>query len=637
VTFVTFLPILGNDFVNWDDLDNLTDNPFYRGLGWSQLRWMWTTTLMGQYIPLTWMTFGLDYLVWGMNPLGYHLTSLLLHAANAALVYSIVQRLIVVGSDEALAQDRSVRLAAACAALVFGVHPLRVESVAWATERRDVLSAFFFLASLRTYLSYVGSRSLRGYWLSLAFFAAAVLSKAMAVTLPAVLVILDLHPLSRLSSQPRTWLEPSGRRVLAEKVPFIAVGVVGSVIAVIANRGNLSALAEASLFERAVISVNGLAFYLWKTIVPLNLAALYELRIPIELSIWSSVSSAVVVGAVTSFAILGGRRWPSVGAAWLCSVILFAPVLGIVHNGPQFAADRYTYLPTLPWLALAGATLARWCAPHAVAEPGPRRPKRDSPMLSRAGGWSGRLAAKLALPTAAVGVLAALTVIQTLTWKNSERLWTHALSVAPSSLGHYNLGLVLEGQGRWDQAIDHYRAALSIKPNFPEAHYNWGVILSRQGRINEAIEHYREALRIKPDHAEAHYNWALAVSAQARDDEAIDHYKMALKLKPEFAAAHNNWGNALVRQGRWAGAVEHYEAALRIKPDYAEAHNNLASLFARQERWKDAIAHYQRALQIRPDLRSARENLDRILSRPELRGPGPRDRGLDAPQGGAGS
>jgi len=617
LTFVAFWPALSNDFVNWDDADNLMENPFYRGLGWSELRWMWTTTLMGVYIPLTWMTFGLDYLIWGMNPVGYHLTSLLLHAANAGLFYLIARRVIALSLDPP-AHDLGVRLGAAFAALLFGVHPLRVESVAWATERRDVLCAFFLLASVLAYLRHARSaeagRWRRWYWISLGLFVAAVLSKAIAVTLPVVLAILDVYPLRRLGARPRSWLESTGLQVLSEKIPFVVVSAAGSVAAVLANRGNLSSLGELGMLERTAVCVYSLGFYLWKTIAPVRLAPLYELRTPIDLTAWPVVLGAGVVVAITSFAVLERHRWPGVGTAWLCSLIMFAPVLGIAQNGPQVAADRYTYLPTLPWVILAGGALAR------VAQ-GTR--------LSR------QVVAKLALPAIAVVALAVVACVHTLTWRSSERLWTHALSVAPSSIAHYNLGVVLEGQGLWEQAIAHYRQALAIKPDVAEAHYNWGVIRSRQGRADEALEHYREAVRIKPDHAEAHYNWALLAAAQGKDDEAIDHYAAALRSRPGFAAAHNNWGNALVRRGQWAGAIEHYEAALRLRPDYAEAHNNLASVLARQERWDDAIDHYQRALEIRPDFAAARDNLERILS--GTHGAGPRNRDLAAPRGRPGS
>jgi tetratricopeptide (TPR) repeat protein len=598
LTLLAFAPVVQNGFVDWDDTDNLTANPFFRGLGWPELRWMWTTALMGHYIPLTWMSFGLDYLVWGLNPLGYHLTNLLLHVANACLVYAIATRLI--GSSaagDARADGVGVRLGATFAALLFSVHPLRVESVAWATERRDVLCGLFVLAAVLAYLRRTeraeAAHDRRWYWASLGLFAAAALSKSMAVTLPAVLLVLDVYPLQRLGGDPRTWLRPPASRVWVEKLPFLAVSAVVTVVAFVAVGGNLTAPIELGVVERVALSAYQVAFYLWKSIVPLGLAALYEL--PVPLMVWSRpfVVGALLLVAISTLAIVKRRRWPGVLAAWVGSAILLFPVSGIFHNGPQIAADRYTYLPALPWAVLAGVGL---------------RLVWDT--LSRL-----RPARALALGGAAavVAALGALTWAQAQTWRDSGRLWTHALAVAPSSLAHYNLGVHLDGQGRWDEAIAHYRRALELKPDFAEAHYNWGVNLARQGRWADAIARYEHALRLKPDHAEAHVNWGVALAREGHWDAAIAHYARALELKPAFAAAHNNWGSALARQGRWREAAAHYREAVRIKPDLAEAHNNLGSVLAQQELWDEAIAHYRQALAIRPDFHEARENLARLL------------------------
>src|SRR5881396_2679307 len=258
VTFAAFLPTLQNQFVAWDDGKNLLNNYHYRGLGWTHLRWMWTTHL-GHYIPLTWMTFGLDYLLWGMNPVGYHLTNLLLHAANAAVFYLVARRILGLALPGP-AQRGNVGLAAsaAFAALLFAIHPLRVESVAWATERRDVLSGLFYLLALLVYLraGEQGERGRSGYWASVGLFVCALLSKSMAVSLPVVLLILDVYPLRRLGGARGWWGEPA-RRIYLEKIPFVLLALAasgGAFIPQIEGR-NMPSLDELSVLGRLAVSV----------------------------------------------------------------------------------------------------------------------------------------------------------------------------------------------------------------------------------------------------------------------------------------------------------------------------------------------------------------------------------------------
>src|SRR5213596_1562525 len=221
VTFIAFLPTLRNQFVDWDDFKNFLDNPYYRGLAWTQLRWMWTTHL-GHYIPLTWMTFGLDYLLWGMNPLGYHLTNLLLHAANAVVFFFVVRRILTLALPSPSEHGYALAVSSGVAALVFAIHPLRVESVAWVTERRDVLSGLFYLVAILLYLRACerGARGRGWYWLSVAVFGCALLSKSMVVNLPVVLLILDVYPLRRLGGA-LGWWSARARRVYVEKIPFV--------------------------------------------------------------------------------------------------------------------------------------------------------------------------------------------------------------------------------------------------------------------------------------------------------------------------------------------------------------------------------------------------------------------------------
>src|SRR5712692_7072915 len=324
VTFTAFLPTLQNEFVGWDDATNFLDNPHYRGLAWTHIRWMWTTHL-GHYIPLTWMTLGLDYLLWGMNPFGYHLTSLLLHAANAVVFFVVVRRILTLALPNPSARGPALAVSAGFAALVFAIHPLRVESVAWVTERRDVLSGLFYLLAILVYLRACerGERGRGWYWLSVAVFICALLSKSMVVNLPVVLLILDVYPLRRLGGFVGWWSEPA-RRVYVEKIPLVLLAAAASAIALLAQVSIHAAvpLAQLSVPGRLAVGAYGLSFYLWKMVVPVNLSPLYEL--PGKLDPWAIpfVQSYGVVLAATALALACRRRFPALPAAWLAYVVI---------------------------------------------------------------------------------------------------------------------------------------------------------------------------------------------------------------------------------------------------------------------------------------------------------------------------
>ncbi len=591
VTFAAFLPALHNQFVNWDDDKNFLENPHYRGLGWTQLSWMWTTHL-GHYIPLTWMTFGLDYLLWGMNPLGYHLTNLLLHAANAVVFFFITRRLLTRALPSPSERGHTLAVSAAFAALVFAIHPLRVESVAWATERRDVLSGLFYLSAVLAYLR-ACDREERGrgwYWGAVALFAGALLSKSMAVNLPVVLMILDVYPLRRLGES-IGWRSKPARRIYVEKIPFVLLAAVASAIAVMAQFSIHAALplAQLSVPGRLAVSAYGLSFYLGKMIVPVNLSPLYEL--PRTVSPWAMpfILSFGLAIAITAIVLSLRRRMLGLPAAWLAYLVVLLPVLGIFQSGPQIAADRYTYLAGLGWAILAGAGL-----------------------LSS---WS-------RLPFLLIGLvvfipvgLGTLTWNQVQVWHDSKTLWAHALAIDPnSSVAQNDFGEALAQQGKPAEAIEHYRQALNIKPDYADAHYNLGGALAQQGKLADAIHHYQRALQITPGDADAHTNWGGALAQQGKLAEAAEHYQQALRIKPDHAAAHNNWGAALTRQGNLAEAIEHYRQAVNIKPDYADAHYNLGGALAQQGKLADAIHHYQRALQITPDDADAHTHWGLVLA-----------------------
>src|SRR5437899_3467048 len=359
VPVAAFLPALQNQFVSSDEGESFLGHPHYRGLGWSQLHWMWTTH-QGHYIPLTWMTLGLDYLLWGMNPFGYHLTSLLLHAANAVAFFFVVRRILKRALPSPSERGHALAVSAGFAALLFAIHPLRVESVAWVTERRDVLSGLFYLSAILVYLRACerGARGRGWYWLSVAVFVCALLSKSMVVNLPVVLLILDVYPLRRLGGFVGLRSEPA-RRVYVETIQFVLLAAAPSAIAVMAqlSKSAMIPVAHLSALGRLAVSAYGLSFYLWKMVVPLNLSPLYEL--PRAVNPWARpfVLSYGLALAITAIVLALRRRVPGLPAASLAYVAALLPVLGIFQNGPQIAADRYTYLAGLGWAILGGGGL----------------------------------------------------------------------------------------------------------------------------------------------------------------------------------------------------------------------------------------------------------------------------------------
>ncbi len=639
-TFVAFAPSLQNQFVDWDDLENFTTNPSYRGFGWTQLKWMWTTILLGHYVPVTWMTLGLDYLVWGMNPAGYHLSNVLLHSANAAVLYLVTLRLLGAAFAAGMTGDLLAwRLSAAFAALLFAVHPQRVESVAWVTERRDVLSGLFYLLAILAYLRDsevaidVSIRRRLWYWVSLGCFVLALLSKAITVTLPIVLIVLDVYPLRRLGGAAGGWWSPRARQRWAEKVPFVLASTLVISIALVAARdaANLVAMADVGVLERLAISLYGLAFYLWKMVVPLGLSPFYALRTPILPLSAPYLVSGLLVAVITGLAILLRRRCPALGGAWIVYVVTLLPVSGVFQNGPQVSADRYSYLPSLAWAVLvpAGATVC-WRAWDA------RRRGRALAFVMTG------------LAALVVTVLTVLTWKQVGVWRDSERLWSHALAIAPSSMAHSHLGYLRRQQGRWAEANEHYRQASSMRPDAADLQVNWGIALAQQGRLSDAIDRYREALRLVPHSAAPHYNWGNALFAAGELEEAIAHYREAVRIDPSASEAYGNWGRALAQLGRqeeaitkyraalrirthsiphynWGNAlfaageleeaIAHYREAVRIDPNAAEAYNNWGRALAQQGKWEEAITRYREALRVRPDYPLASANLDQALLR----------------------
>ena len=639
-TVLAFLPSLENGFVNFDDIENFLNNRSYRGLGLTQLRWMFTTVNLGGLIPLTWMTLGFDYLIWGMDPAGYHLTSLLLHALVALVFYFVLLRLLQQAQSAHGGDATALRLGALFGALIFSVHPLRVESVAWVTERRDVLSGLFCLLTVLAYLrawdTRVGERlGCRWYLASVGLFLCALLSKAMAITLPAVLLLLDIYPLRRLRLSVPGQLRAIARNVLVEKLPFVVLSLacVGLTLAAAKANDAMSSLSDVGLLDRLSLSVHSIAFYLWKTVAPVNLAIMYELPERLDRTAWPFLAAWVLVLAITAACLVFKHRLIALTVVWLACLVMLAPVSGLVQAGRQMAADRYTYLPFLSWAVLCGAGFS-WAWRKAAGPHG--EPTRMRSLLMGAG-------ALIVLG------LAALTWKQVGVWRDTETLWTHAAAVSPSGRAHENLGEVFQDrgqlaeagahfeklvrirprygpghlylgavraqQGRTDEAMKEYEEAARLMPTSAVPHYNMGLALIAQNRAAEAIEQYREAVKLVPSYANAHNNLGMALAGQGHLDEGVQHLREALKLDPEFAGIHSNLGLALARQGRAAEALQHLGKAVELDPGNAGIRNNLGVMLVRVGHYDDAVAQFRQALTIDPNLREAQVNLDDAMAR----------------------
>ncbi len=598
-TFVAFVPTLANSWVTWDDDRNFLDNLRYRGLDAEHLRWMWTTFHMGHYIPLSWMTLGLDYELWGMDARGYHFTNLVLHCANAVLIYFIARRIIALAAPGLVADDdRRLTGAAAFAALLFAVHPLRVESVAWVTERRDVLSGCFFWAAALAYLRYASDpeRERRWYWTTLGLYACAMLSKATSITLPAILLLLNVYPLKRLGGR-AGWRTASAKRVYLEVLPVGVISLAAVPLTILA----LAPPNQLTLGAKIAVSAYSLALYLWKTLLPTGLSPLYAMPLHVNPSEPRFIVSYVVVVAVLLLGWLAWRKWPSVTIALLGFLVVTFPLLGIVQNGPQIAADRYTYhaAPALAILA-AGACLALLTTQAAVLV----RPVGAAILL-------------------ALGVL---TWRQSTIWHDPATFWNYVLSRDPeSSVAETALGTLYVHDQRFPEAIQHLEHATELDPTYAEGHDNLGIALSNVGRIDEAIAHFHTAISLSPRNHESHNNLGIALARQGKLQDAIAEYRAALAIQPDYADAHTNWGNAALRLGDVDDAIAHYREAVRLRPDLAGAQLNWGVALAQRARYAEAVTHFRAALAIDPnnaDAQAYLERATRLLSAPST-APGP--------------
>lgn len=591
VSFLVFSPALLNGFVEWDDYINLFENRNYRGLGWKQLRWMFTSTLMGHYIPATWFTFGLDYTLWGMNPLGYHLTNTLIHTASAVLFYLVALRLLAKAMN---LTEAALRIAAVMATLFFAVHPLRAESVAWATERRDVLSGLFFLFTILMYLRAAeaeGRPRRRFLAASLAFYSLALLSKSIVMTLPLVLVLLDLYPLGRLQWQGVWGRAIAGRAVLKEKLPYLALGLAGAITSYWAVAANnfLTGVEKYGRPARIAMAGYSLWFYLEKTVLPVALSPLYELPAVVDPLEPRFLLSGVAVVAISILLLALHRRWPGGLAVWAYYGIILGPVSGIVHAGYQITNDRYSYLSCLGWALLVGAAVGS--IGRAVATGGVRH------SLARV------LAASAAVWIVALGTL---TWYQIQIWRDTETLWRHAAESDPRcSICQNNLGVFFYRQMLFGLAKEKYELALALRPDRVRVHGNLGLVLQSMGDFDAAMHHIRIALARYPNDPDILTNAGLALLGEKRHSGAMLYLERANRINPDYVPALISLGIALVETGQPENGLAHLLRALKLRPEEPFLRFHLARAYLTLGEYEAARKEYDALAKLDPRVAQA--------------------------------
>lgn len=543
--WVVFGQTLGHDFVNYDDKVYVYGNSLVSGgLSLHGLSQAFVDTQTNNWHPLTIISHMIDCQVYDLKAGGHHFTNVLLHTIAAVLLLLWLRN--VTG---AFWQSTFV-------AALFAIHPLRVESVAWIAERKDVLSAVFFFLSLGAYIRYTRAKSFGRYLTMSILFACGLMSKPMLVTTPAVLLLLDYWPLKRIADGKSFW------RMTLEKLPLFALSAASSITALALQVHSPASVGQLPFGWRLENALVTYVTYIWQMFWPANLAVFYP-HPDNHLALWQVSLAAAFLIAMTWVGFALRRTRPYLLVGWLWYLIMLLPVIGIVEVGLQGHADRYTYLPHV------GLSIALVWLVGDVA----RSLRYRKEILATVG-------------CAIVILLSACAWKQTTYWRNSDRLWTRALAVTKDNdVALTNLGTSLMERGQLDDALSYFQRALAVRSRSEHRHYNLslalihdsvGNALARKGRLDDAIVHFRQAIELRPDFPDAHYNLGTALFQKGDLDGAIAEWRTTLSIHPFDAGAHTSLGNALVQEGWLSEAVDHYEKALQSEPDSILPLNNLA-------------------------------------------------------------
>ena len=598
IALLVYLPALRNEFLVWDDSAYVTRNPLIRSLDLAFLRSAFLEFRASNWHPLTWVSHALDYAIWGLNPVGHHLTNIILHAINTALVVLVTIRLIRLdrgreGTQGAASwlNERGSMIIAGVTGLLFGLHPIHVESVAWVAERKDLLCALFFLMSILAYGKFV-SGTLRttlsgvartgrlsiSYALALCFFALALMSKPMAVSLPFVLLIIDWCPAGRIHSLRSFW------GVFVEKLPFLLLSLGSSVITLLAQRSGdaLVTLSDVPLSSRVLVAANSVIGYLQNILLPTNLLPYYPYPSDVILFSLTYLAPVLLVFLITALCIVAARTqgfWLSIWSYYLVTLI---PVLGIVQVGGQAMADRYVYLPGIGAFLLAGLAAA-WVW---------RRVGDLKTGMSFLKATGAAFAAVLCI------ALGYLTVRQTGFWQNGVTLWSHAIArSSPEDIDfvYRNRAQEFFHKGQFALAIQDYSQALAWNPNSYETHLNRGMAYSETGQFDGAIADFDRAIALCPRCSEAYNNKGMLYGKVGLYDKAIGQFSKAIDIDPDRYRMYYNRGLAHFLAGQNARALNDLNRALELNGDDAQAFGARGNLFLRTGRADLALLDFQKA------------------------------------------
>lgn len=590
ITLAVFMPAGNFQFLNLDDNLYVTNNPHVAsGITGKNIIWAFTTFDYSYWHPITWLSHMADVQFYGMNPRGHHLTNVVIHVVSSLLLLLLLLRL-----TGALWQSSFV-------AALFALHPMHVESVAWVAERKDVLSAFFWFLTLLFYAEFTAKRKPALYVLSLCSFLLGLMSKPMLVTLPVVMLLLDVWPLARFRngekhSGPRQYFMRLAA-LIKEKIPFFVCSLLSGLVTIY-GQYKFGAMDVLDVFPLRLRMENALVAYVQyviKTLWPHDLAVFYPF--PPSIPFWQVISSFVVLLLISAAAIRAGRRSPSFAVGWFWFLVTLVPVIGLTQVGNQAMADRFSYLPGIGLFIVAG-----WGFPDMIK------------------GLQHRKRILACLAGTVVAVSSALTWKQLGYWQDSVSLYRHSLQVTSGNNFIYgNLGAALIAKGDFDAAIQTQLEAIRLSPYFVDAHHNLGIALAEKGDLVAAIREYRVALSINPNDGKLHYNLGIALDKTGDLDAAIQEFRLALQIRPDDTRAHYNLGRAFVKKGDLDAAIQEFQVALLLSPHAIDAHSDLGVALATKGDLDAAIQEFLNVLRIDPSDAYAQSNLGRARAQKRMK------------------